>query len=336
MPRLVACLDKFRGTATAVDVVEAVCATARRFGWEADAAPLADGGEGLLDVLGGLPRSTEVTGPLGDPVRAEWRQRGGTGVIEMARASGLELVGGAAGNDPLAATTRGTGELMVAAVTAGCRELIVGLGGSATTDGGRACLDALGNGVRVRGVRITVACDVDTRFVDAAEVFAPQKGATPAQVALLRRRLEALADVYLEAFGVDVRDLPGSGAAGGLAGGLAAIGADLVSGFDVVADAVDLADRMEGADLVVTGEGYLDTQSFEGKVVGGVLAQAAEFGIDALVIAGDGDGAAVELAGGAEVVCLVDRFGRDRAMGDTLGCVEAVVADALGRRRVQS
>ena len=134
-----------------------------------------------------------------------------------------------------------------------------------------------------------MACDVTTRFLDAAAVFAPQKGATPAQVALLSRRLERLAQVYEDDHGIDVRPLVGGGAAGGLAGGLAAVGAALVPGFELVAEAVDLAERMEGADLVVTGEGFLDEQSFHGKAVGGVVGLAAEVGVPVLVVAGDAD-----------------------------------------------
>src|SRR5205085_8957116 len=117
---------------------------------------------------------------------------------------------------------------------------------------------------RLRGIELVVACDVRTTFVDAAPLFAPQKGATPAQVELLRRRLERLAQVYEESYGVDVRAIPGSGAAGGLAGGLAAIGARLVPGFELVADAIDPAERIGRADPVVAGEGYVDDQSFEG------------------------------------------------------------------------
>src|SRR5206468_8039844 len=129
---------------------------------------------------------------------------------------------------------------------------------------------------RLRGVELVVACDVTTTFVDAAEVFAPQKGASPAQVALLTRRLERLAQVYEAQFGVDVRAIPGSGAAGGLAGGLAALGATLVPGFDVVADALSLTERLDDVELVVTGEGFLDAQSFAGKAVGGVVERSEE------------------------------------------------------------
>ena len=146
---------------------------------------MSDGGEGLLDVLGGANRTTIVTGPLGRPVEAAWRFEHRTAVIEMARASGLALAGGAEGNDPLAATTAGTGELIARAVEQGARRIIVGLGGSATTDGGLGAVEALPSPARLRTVELEVACDVRTRFVDAAAVFAPQKGAGPAQVDLL-------------------------------------------------------------------------------------------------------------------------------------------------------
>ncbi len=331
---VVAAPDKFRGTATAAEVAAAVQRAVGDAG-TCEAVPVADGGEGTLDVLGGPNRSTVVTGPLGDPVEAGWRYDGDTAIVEMARASGLALAGGAEGNDPVAATTYGTGELIAAAVDAGCRRVIVGVGGSATTDGGLGALRALEPLARIRGVRVVVACDVRTTFVDAAEVFAPQKGATPSQVELLRRRLERLVQVYRTEYGRDVADLPGSGAAGGLAGGLAAgVGAQLVAGFDLVADELDLYDRLDGADLVVTGEGFLDDESFDGKVVGGVLELAAEAGVPALVVVGEVlDGVAVpDLGGPVEVVSLVERFGRERALSDTAACVEAAVAEHVAAR----
>lgn len=326
--RLVAATDKFRGTASATGVAEAVCRAATRAGWESVAHPMADGGEGLLDVLGGPNRRTTVMGPLGDPVEAEWRLVRNRAVIEMAQASGLTVVGGAQGNDPIAASTHGTGELISAALESGARTIIVGVGGSATTDGGLGALRAIYPLARLRGVELVVACDVRTKFLDAAEVFAPQKGATPAQVQLLRRRLERLAQVYLDEYGVDVRPLEGSGAAGGLAGGLAAVGAELVSGFAVVADETELPEAIEGADLVVTGEGFLDEQSFDGKVVGGVLELAAEVDVPVLVVAGEVfDGC----EGRVEAISLVERFGRDAAMTDTLRCVEDAVAARLAQ-----
>jgi glycerate kinase len=331
MPRLVAAPDKFRETATSVAVAEAIGRGAAAAGWSADLAPVADGGEGFLDALmrsGGTRRSAPVTGPLGPAVEAEWGllDDGHTGVVEMARASGLALAGGPGGNDPLRATTAGTGELIAAAVSAGARQVLIGLGGSATTDGGLGCLRVLSPHARLRGVELVVATDVTTRFVDAAAVFGPQKGASPAQVALLTRRLERLAQVYLEDFGVDVADVEGSGAAGGLAGGLVALGARLVPGFDVVAEAIGLEERLEGADLVVTGEGWLDEQSFRGKAVGGVLGLADAAGVPAAVIVG---GADAGVANGRRVISLSERYGDERSRRETVALVEAEVQALL-------
>jgi glycerate kinase len=328
MSSVVAAPDKFRGTATAHEVADAIASAADAAGWACDRAPVADGGEGTLEALGGRVRTTSVSGPLGTPVIAEWRMDGDLGVIEMARASGLALVGGPEGNDPLRATTRGTGQLIAASMEAGARRVIVGVGGSASTDGGLGAVSALG-GRQLRGLDVVVACDVTTRFVDAAEHFAPQKGASAAQVALLKRRLERLAQVYERDYDVDVTAVDGSGAAGGLAGGLAALGADLVPGFDVVADVLHLAERIVGADLVVTGEGFLDEQSFRGKAVGGVAELARDAGVPVLVVAGDRY--VDDLPQGIEVVSLVDRFGDDRARSDVLACVEEVVRERLSR-----
>lgn len=306
-----------------------MAAAAWEAGWDCDEIPMADGGEGTLDALGGPNRTTTVTGPLGDPVRAGWRF-GPTAVIEMALASGLALVGGPEGNDPVAASTTGTGELIAAAVDAQCKRIIVGLGGSATTDGGLGALRALEPIVRLRSIELVVACDVATRFLEAAEVFSAQKGATPAQTAFLTRRLERLAQVYEAEYGIDVRTLWGGGAAGGLAGGLACAGARLMSGFELVADEVDLYERMTGADLVVTAEGLLDEQSFEGKVVGGVAELAGALGVEVLAVVGEAV-AEVEVPPGVEVVTLVDRFGPERAHTDTCACITEAVADRLRR-----
>jgi glycerate kinase len=331
--RLLAAPDKLRGTASARDVAAALGRAAAAAGWDCDEMPLADGGEGTLEVLGGPNRSTSVTGPLGDPVQAEWRLDRGTAVIEMARASGLELVGGPDGNDPVAASTVGTGELIGVAVDSGARRVLVGLGGSATTDGGLGALRALYPLHRLGGLELVALCDVRTSFVDAAEVFAPQKGASAAQVELLRRRLDRLADVYLSDYGIDVRDLTGAGAAGGLAGGLAVAGAALAPGFDAVADELDLHDAVEGADLVITAEGFLDQQSFEGKVVGGVVGLAAPLGVPCVAIVGEVVEDLEPPGKDFEIVSLVERFGRERAHADTLACIEKVAADVFAGRR---
>jgi glycerate kinase len=277
--------DKFRGSLTAAAAADAMGAGVEAAGFTARRMPLADGGEGTLDALlaarGGSTRTATVTGPLGEQVAAQWGLLpDGTAVVEMARASGLELVG--IRNDPLRASTRGSGELIAAALRGGARRVIVGVGGSATTDGGLGAVDALG--WSLVGHDVTVACDVATPFLDAAAVYGPQKGATSAQVSLLTGRLARLAEVYLERTGVDVTELEGGGAAGGLAGGLAAIGAQLEPGFDVVARAAGFDDALAGAELVVTGEGKLDPTSFEGKVVGGVLEWAADEGVAKRVV----------------------------------------------------
>jgi len=327
--RLVVAPDKFRGSASASAIVGAVERAAADAGWDADGLPLADGGEGMLEAFGGPNRESVVTGPLGDPVTAGWRLDRKTATIEMAQASGLSIIGGAEANDPVAATTYGTGELIDLAVQRGANRVRIGVGGSATTDGGLGALRAMHPVQRFRGVELLVACDVRTRFTDAAEVFGPQKGASPAQVELLRRRLERLVQVYIDDYGVDVSDSPGAGAAGGLAGGLASLGAKLLPGFELIADERALADHVEGADLVVTGEGLLDEQSFEGKVVGGVLELAAELGVPALVVCG---AAEVDVPSGVTLLSLSEMFGEERSWDDTLGCVhEAVTAELTAR-----
>ncbi len=318
--------DKFKGTATAADIAAAVCRAAEAAGWTAEALPMADGGEGTLDALGGANRQTVVTDPLGDLVTAGWRLAGDVAVIEMARASGLELVGGAAGNDALSASTYGTGELIEAALERGAKRIIVCVGGSATTDGGFGAVRALLPGHRLRGVELIVACDVRTRFCDAAETFGPQKGATAAEVKLLRRRLERLVGTYVAEYGVDVSELPGGGAAGGLAGGLAALGGQIVEGFDVVAEETGLAERLEEADLVVTGEGRADAESFNGKVLGGVYGLADRLGVPVMAIAGEVD---ADSPPPIPVLSLTDRFGPDAARRDTLACVEQLTAEQL-------
>ncbi len=323
---IVAAPDKFKGTASARVIAEAIAAAATEFGASTTLRPMADGGEGTLDVLGGPNRTSTVTNPLGDSVDAPWRLARGTAVIEMAAASGLTILGGAEGNDAIAASTSGTGELISLAAEAGASRVIVGVGGSATTDGGFGALRAMYPLARFRGIEIVVACDVRTTFLDAPAVFAPQKGASSAQVKLLRRRLERLAQVYETEHGVDVIDLPRSGAAGGLAGGLAAIGAQLVDGFDLVAEEVELYEAIESADLVITGEGFIDAASFDGKVVGGVADYARAAGVPVLAVAGEVfDDARSRL----DAISLADRFGREQAMRDPAGCVTTAVREWL-------
>ena len=348
MPALLCAPDGFRGTIPAAGVAAAAGRGARARGWVATELPLSDGGEGLLAAcapLGGASVPAVVTGPAGRPVRARWWHVPGRAVVESALASGLVLAGGPEGNDPLGATSRGTGELVVAAARAAAADdpgaagrthspvgrpgtVVVGLGGSATTDGGeglRAALEDAG-GIDPE-IDLVAAWDTAATFVAAARLFGPQKGATPAQVEVLEARLARLAADYGNRAGDGVADLPGSGAAGGMGGALAAAGARLESGYGLVSSWLGLRRALRRVDAVMTGEGSLDLLSFSGKVVGGVVGDAAAFGVPCLVVAGRADPDAVDVArrAGADVVVLEERFGAARARADTAACVERAV-----------
>jgi glycerate kinase len=329
--RVLAAPDKFKGTATAHDVAQAIGHAC----WERDIAcieiPLADGGDGLLDVLGGANRTSTVTGPLGDPIQAGWRLHRDTAVIEMAQASGLVLAGGSDGNDPLDATTMGTGELIDQALDLGAKRIIVGLGGSATTDGGFGAIRAITAVSRLKQVELLVACDVNTLFTDAATVFGPQKGASPAQVKMLTGRLERLVQMFASDFAVDVTTIEGGGAAGGLGGALAALGGRLVPGFELVADELDVYDHLD-VDLIITGEGRLDETSFDGKVVGGMTELAFEHGVPIAAIVGDADARVVEVNGARiEVVSLTELFGVELALAEPKQCIQRAAEHLLAQ-----
>ena len=248
--------------------------------------------------------------------------------IEMAAASGLLVAGGPEANDPVAADTTGTGQLIATAIELGARTVHVFLGGSATTDGGWGAVQALPPAARLKEIELVVATDVRTHFTDAAPVFGPQKGASAAQVSFLERRLERLIQIYRNEYGVDVAEMPGAGAAGGLAGGLVALGGRIEPGFDVIAERAGLDQLLTGAALVVTGEGYLDAESFNGKVVGGVVGWAAEEAVPVLAIVGDRDDD-VDLPPGLDVVALAAEFGLDAALDDPLPLVAEIVAARL-------
>lgn len=328
--KVLAASDKFKGTVSAAQACAAIGHACWELGIDCTEMPLADGGEGTLEILGGPNRTNTVTGPNGDPVQAQWRFHRGVAVIEMARASGLTLAGGPEKNDPVNATTAGTGELIDFALDMGAKKIIVCLGGSATTDGGWGAMRAVSTPARLKATEFLVACDVDTVFTDAAEVFAPQKGASPAQVRLLTGRLERLAQVYRTDHGVDVTNMPGSGAAGGLAGALAALGATLMPGFDIVAEETGFDEAVKIHDLVVTGEGMLDETSFDGKVVGGVKDYADRAGVRMLTVAGRIDpDLDASLVRGVDAHSLVARFGEETAMSRTMQCIEELATELL-------
>jgi glycerate kinase len=294
---------------------------------------MSDGGEGLLDSLGGEVRTTVVAGPLGQPVQAEWRMLDSTAVVEMSRVAGRALIPRPRDDDPVRADTTGVGQLLLAARDAGARRIVVGCGGSATTDGGLGAYEAVGSAAALAGVELIVASDVTTRFTDAAKLFGRQKGATPEQIRTLTTRLVHLAGRYRRETGIDVTNVPGSGAAGGLGGGLLALGARLEPGFDLVTRLTGLVERIRRADLVVTGEGHVDPSSFDGKVPGGVLelARACEPPIPVLCVAGGADRALVARPPeGMVLVSLTARFGRADARGRTLELVGVVTGEVVG------
>lgn len=305
-PRVLVAPDKFKGSLPAQEVARALADGVRRVHPDADVdcLPVADGGDGTLDaaVASGFTRvEVVVSGPTGEPVTTAFARRGRTAVVEMADACGLgRLPGGVPA--PMTATSRGLGEVVAAALDAGCRELVVGIGGSASTDGGAGMLAALGARVgtdhldlddlhpALAEARIVAACDVDNPLTGpdgAAAVYAPQKGATAGEVLELDARLGRWADAVRLATGADRRDVPGAGAAGGVGFGLVAVlGAELRPGIDLMLDLLGFADRVRGADLVLTGEGSLDEQTLRGKAPVGVAAAAARVGAPVVAVCG--------------------------------------------------
>jgi glycerate kinase len=285
--------DSFKGTLGAGEVAEAVGRGLEEAGAEADLCPGADGGEGTVEVLigerGGERRPARAHDPLGREIEVSFAllERGGPGggvtaAVEVAAASGLGLVGSAE-RDAEAASSAGTGELITAAVAAGANRILVAAGGSATTDGGRGAIEAIRSAGGLADVRLEVLCDTRVPFERAADVFAPQKGADDEAVARLGDRLKALAGALPR----DPRGHPMTGAAGGLAGGLwAAFGARLVPGAAYVLGVLGFDRRLEQADAVITGEGRLDEQSAEGKLVGEVARRARAAGVAVHAIVG--------------------------------------------------
>jgi len=323
--RIVIAPDSFKGSLTALEAANAMEEGLKRVFPKAEIVkvPMADGGEGtvqsLVDATGGRIVKKVVTGPLGDKVEAQFGILGDgrTAVIEMASASGLPLVPPDKRN-PMVTTTYGTGELIKAALDMGCRRFIIGIGGSATNDGGGGMAQALGvklldkdgNDIpfggggllkldridistldpRIAESEIVVACDVDNPLTGprgAARVYSPQKGATPEMVEILDKALERFAEAVKRDLGRDIKDVPGAGAAGGLGAGLMAfLNAKLQLGVDIVIEATGLEEKVKGADLVITGEGGIDSQTVYGKTPIGVAKVAKKFGIPVLAVAG--------------------------------------------------
>lgn len=322
MPTVLIAPDKFKGSLTAAQVADAVAEGVRRARPDArvESVPVADGGDGTLAAAiaaGFIHVPLVASGPTGEPVHTGFARRADQAVVELADVAGLvRLPGGTPA--PLTASSRGAGEVVAAAVAAGCRNVVLGIGGSASTDGGvgllaglgARLLDADGHPVpdsgaaltlvarldlgalreRMAGVHVVLASDVDNPLTGpkgAAVVYGPQKGAAPAQVRELDGALTHFADVVAETTGVDLRDHPGAGAAGGVGfAALAILGAEFRPGVELVLDLVGFHDRLSRADLVVTGEGAMDEQTLHGKAPAGVAAAALAADVPVVAVCG--------------------------------------------------
>ena len=295
MRKIVIACDSYKGCLSSSEVARAVAKGVAEVYPDCEVTRLAvaDGGEGtveaLVDTLGGHLECAEVSDPLGRPVMATYGIADNLAIIESAAACGLTLLSKEERN-PLIATTKGLGELILAAIGKGCRRFLVGLGGSATNDGGMGMISADGFLERARGLSFTVACDVDTPYIGAhgaSRVFGPQKGASEQDVEVLEERLRGYALKILADTGIDVSDMAGAGAAGGLGGAFRAyLGAELKRGVDLVLDQIGFDSIIDGADLVITGEGCSDYQTLKGKTAAGVLERAKRKGIPVMLVSG--------------------------------------------------
>ena len=344
MKKCIVISDSFKGTLSSLEI----CQIAKQSipslfpSCEVIAVPVADGGEGTVDcfiqAIGATPVEVETTGPYGEPIRAVYARKDEKAIIEMACAAGLPMVGDR--RDPSKTTTFGVGQVIRHAVEHGCREILLGLGGSATNDGGCGCAAALGvefldkTGTSfvpvggnldkicridlsqakalLNGVTITVMCDVDNPLYGprgAAHIFAPQKGADGEMVKLLDRQLQALDDAFHRELGLSVAQLPGAGAAGGMGGGCVAfLGASLKPGIEAVLDMVDFDRLLDGTDLVITGEGRIDSQSIHGKVISGIARRTAPREVPLVAIVGSiHDSAAEAYDLGVTAMFSIDR-----------------------------
>jgi glycerate 2-kinase len=367
--RVVVAPDKFEGSLSAGEAAAAIEAGLRRARPDAEVLrlPVGDGGAGTLEAVlaSGFERvPVRATGPTGEPVDAAIAAQGRRAFVEMAEASGLKRLPGGR-RAPLRATTYGTGELLRAALDRGAAEIVLGIGGSATTDGGAGMAAALGARLldaagaelppggatllrlaridtagldrRLRRVRVTVACDVDNPLVGpegAAAVYGPQKGAGPDDVLLLDSALRRYSRVLADDLGLDLAGIPGAGAAGGLgAGAIAFCGAELRPGIDLVLELIGFERAVEGADLVVTGEGKLDAQSLRGKAPVGVARAAGAHGVPVVALAGAVEVADRELraAGFEEAHALLElEPDPERAMAEAAPLLERL-AERVGR-----
>lgn len=354
MKKCIVISDSFKGTLSSLEICSIARESIPKFFPQCQVVtvPVADGGEGTVEcfvqAIGAVPVSVPVTGPYGEPISATYARKEQLAIIEMAAAAGLPMVGEK--KNPETTTTYGVGQLIAHAVENGCRDILLGLGGSATNDGGCGCAAALGvrfcdnNGkefvptgktladidhidasqakAKLDGVTITVMCDVENPLCGpngAAHVFGPQKGADEAMVERLDRGLDHLAQVVERDLGVSVAQIPGAGAAGGMgAGCMAFLGAELKSGIECVLDTVGFDGLLEGTGLVITGEGRIDSQSVQGKVISGIARRTKPREVPLLALVGgiaEDAGAGYDL--GVTAMFSIDRSAQDfRAYAD--------------------
>ena len=314
MRKIVIACDSYKGCLSSSEVARAAAEGVAEVYPDCEIVRLAvaDGGEGtvdaLVETLGGHLECAEVSDPLGRPVKAAYGIAGDLAIIESAAACGLTLLTKEERN-PLITTTKGLGELILAAIDNGCRRFLIGLGGSATNDGGMGMISTDGFLERARGLSFTVACDVDTPYIGAhgaSRVFGPQKGASEEDVEILEERLRGYALKILEDTGIDVSNMAGAGAAGGLGGAFRAyLGAELKRGVDLVLDQIDFDSAIEGADLVITGEGCSDYQTLKGKTASGVLERAERAGVPVALVSGAVKDEQMLRDGGFQIVAAV-------------------------------
>lgn len=348
MKKCIVISDSFKGTLSSLEICRIARESIPRFFPDCQVltAPVADGGEGLVEcfetAIGAQPVTVSVTGPLGRSVQATYARKDKLAIVEMAAAAGLPMMGG--NGDPARPTTYGVGELIRHAIENGCTDILLGLGGSATNDGGCGCAAALGTGfydehgkrfiptgatleqiktIRIsdgwtlpKEVRITVMCDVDNPLyglTGAAHVFGPQKGADAAMVMQLDQGLRNLDTAIQKNLGISLADIPGAGAAGGMgAGCMAFLHAELRPGIECVLDTIGFDAMLEGAELVITGEGRIDSQSAHGKVISGIAKRTRPRGIPLVALVGG-------IAEGAEAgydLGVTAMFGIDRSAQD--------------------
>ena len=331
--RILIAMDKFRGTASARELCEVVGEVVFRLGFTPDLQPLSDGGEGFREVFSGETFSVEVPGPLGETELAGITMVAGdagpVAVIECADAIGRQYLPSPTGEEALAASSAGLGVLILAAAKLGATSVLVGLGGSATSDGGRGCYEVLREGGLP--VPVIAATDVTAHF-SGARRYAHQKGVREEDLALIDDRLEEMRSLYVREQGVDVETIERTGAAGGIPGALVALGATLVDGLEAVSHAVHLTSRIEAASMVITGEGRFDDGSLEGKVTGGLATMSAGR-VPLLFVCGSVEpNAALELLARFDNVRFFDlsaRVGIENATNDVLGSLRDALREDL-------